>query len=231
MKGNYIKINRSILEWEWYQNINTCRVFMHMLLKANWKDAKFQGKDIPIGSFVSSYAKLADECNLTINEVRTAIKHLILTKEITSKSHGKYTVFTIKNYCEYQEINKVNHNQNTNNSQPINEQLTTIEEEKKERKEKININNKRFSPPSVEEVIAYCLERKNKVDAQSFVDFYSSKDWMIGKNKMKDWKAAVRTWERSSQTRQEETAKRGNKFNNFEGRKYDMQSLEAQLLG
>ena len=54
----------------------------------------------------------------------------------------------------------------------------------------------RFAPPSVEEVAAYCRERGNTVDAQHFVDFYSSKNWMIGKNKMKDWRASVRTWEK-----------------------------------
>ncbi len=54
----------------------------------------------------------------------------------------------------------------------------------------------RFVPPSVEEVRAYCEERKNGIDAESFVDFYTSKGWMIGRSKMKDWKAAVREWER-----------------------------------
>lgn len=54
-----------------------------------------------------------------------------------------------------------------------------------------------FIPPTVEEVAAYCAERKNSVDAQTFVDFYSAKGWMIGTNKMKDWRAAIRsTWER-----------------------------------
>lgn len=55
----------------------------------------------------------------------------------------------------------------------------------------------RFVPPTVEEVAAYCKERGNMVDAETFVDFYSSKGWMVGKNKMKDWKSAVRTWERN----------------------------------
>lgn len=54
-----------------------------------------------------------------------------------------------------------------------------------------------FVPPSVEDVRAYCLERCNGINPEQFVDFYSSKGWMIGKNKMKDWRAAVRTWERS----------------------------------
>lgn len=55
----------------------------------------------------------------------------------------------------------------------------------------------RFIPPSVEEVQAYCDERMNNVDAENFCDFYQAKNWMVGKNKMKDWKAAVRTWERN----------------------------------
>lgn len=66
----------------------------------------------------------------------------------------------------------------------------------------VNVNEKSkgktqaFCPPSLDEVKDYCWERKNNVDAQAFIDFYTSKGWMIGKSKMKDWKAAVRTWER-----------------------------------
>ena len=55
---------------------------------------------------------------------------------------------------------------------------------------------KRFYPPTIDEVKQYCEERKNNIDPMAFIDFYSSKGWMIGKNRMKDWKAAVRTWER-----------------------------------
>jgi len=56
---------------------------------------------------------------------------------------------------------------------------------------------KRFTPPTLEEVTAYCLERGNNVDPQHFIDYYTSNGWLVGKNKMKDWKAAVRTWERN----------------------------------
>ena len=82
---------------------------------------------------------------------------------------------------------------------------TEIELEKEEEKDKeINKNNKsdkptrtRFTPPAREEVQAYCIERKNNVDVERFIDYYTSNGWMVGKNKMKDWKAAVRTWERN----------------------------------
>ena len=96
---------------------------------------------------------------------------------------------------------------------------------------KENTKRKVFSTPTVDDVRAYCLERNNKVDPQQFVDFYESKGWMIGKNKMKDWKAAIRTWERSeTKTRQGETAKLTKDNNNFERRDYDMDELERRLI-
>ena len=59
-----------------------------------------------------------------------------------------------------------------------------------------NIKERNIIPPTVEMVRAYCLERGNNVDAEKFCDFYESKNWYVGKNKMKDWQAAVRTWEK-----------------------------------
>ena len=79
-------------------------------------------------------------------------------------------------------------------------------EEEKEELLKKDISNeisqkstrqKKFVPPTVEEVASYCLERKNKVDAAYFVDHYTSNGWKVGKQNMKDWKAAVRTWEKN----------------------------------
>ena len=67
---------------------------------------------------------------------------------------------------------------------------------------------RRFVKPGVEEVRAYCLERRNRVDAQKFVDYYESNGWRVGRNPMKDWKAAVRTWERNSGGRSDDS-KRG----------------------
>lgn len=70
-------------------------------------------------------------------------------------------------------------------------------EDKDRVEESVVEKRKRFSPPTVEEVAAYCDERGNNIDPQHFVDYYSARGWMIGKNHMKDWKAAVRTWEKS----------------------------------
>ncbi len=88
----------------------------------------------------------------------------------------------------------------------------------------------RFVKPTVEDIRAYCLERRNSVDPQTFYDFYESKGWMVGKSPMKDWKATVRTWESRRKEEARAPAKR-NQFNdNFEARKYDFDDLETQLL-
>ena len=71
---------------------------------------------------------------------------------------------------------------------------------------------KRFKKPSLEELELYCRERQNKVDIQKFFDFYESNGWKVGRNSMKDWKAAVRNWEKNSY--ETASAKKGNKLEN-----------------
>ena len=69
---------------------------------------------------------------------------------------------------------------------------------------KENINTKeRFKKPTLEEVKEYCLERENSVDAEAFIDYYESKGWLVGKSPMKNWKAAVRNWERNKKEHKE----------------------------
>ena len=67
-------------------------------------------------------------------------------------------------------------------------------------KDSLDSKRKRFTPPTLEEVKAYCAERKNNVDAERFINYYESNGWKVGKNPMKDWKAAIRTWERGNKS-------------------------------
>lgn len=70
----------------------------------------------------------------------------------------------------------------------------------------------RFTPPTLEEVQGYCKERNNHIDAQRFIDYYTSNGWKVGKNPMKDWKATVRNWERTSKAEQPKEQGTGNIF-------------------
>lgn len=91
----------------------------------------------------------------------------------------------------------------------------------------------RFYPPTLEELKKYIADNKYNVDPERFIDYYTANGWTVSKNRMKDWKAAVRNWDRSQKSggrmRQELTAK--TKFSNFEQRSYDYAALESALGG
>ena len=75
MEG-WVKLHRSLFDWEWYDDIETFRLFIHCLLKANHKDANWRGKEIRKGSFITSYNKLSKETGLSIKVVRNRLKKL-----------------------------------------------------------------------------------------------------------------------------------------------------------
>jgi len=88
----------------------------------------------------------------------------------------------------------------------------------------------RFIPPTAEQVRDYCKERNNSVNAEQFVDFYTSKGWKVGKETMKDWKAAVRTWEKRENWNASQVKKK-NTFSSFQQNNYDFAELEQALEG
>lgn len=100
------------------------------------------------------------------------------------------------------------------------------------------VKEKHFVPPTSEDVRKYCQEHGYSIDSDYFVDFYTAKDWMIGKNKMKDWKAAVRNWARTQRQeltangsrRQESTAKSKNRFHNLEEHGYDYDKIVWEMM-
>lgn len=99
-----------------------------------------------------------------------------------------------------EEANKSKNNQSKAN-ESHKEKKRNNKEKERNGKEAINIVPlTRFVPPTEDEVALYCIERRNHVNAQKFVDYYSSNGWKVGRNPMKDWKAAVRTWEKSEIT-------------------------------
>jgi len=187
----WIKLHRQILEWEWYSDNNCFRVFLHLLLKANHKEKRFKGIELKVGSIVTSRDLLARETGLSSQQIRTALNKLISTNEITSVTSSQGTILQIVSYEKYQ----IATNEITNEQPTSNQQVTTNNNVKKEKK---------FIIPTFNDVLEYCMQNNLDVDGVKFINFYESKGWMVGKNKMKDWKAAIRTWVKpKSETKQQ----------------------------
>ena len=124
MNTGFILLFRQITEWEWYQNPNTFRLFVHCLLMANFTDGRFEGEEIKRGQFVTSLPSLSKQTKLSIQQVRTALDHLKSTGEITDRIYPKYRVITVVKYNDYQQDNRQNNSQSTGNQQASNSQST-----------------------------------------------------------------------------------------------------------
>lgn len=139
---------------------------------------------------------IADFCQCSETKVSTAISKLIeygylyvqkfdgRQRELKSRLSNFERQNLKKCKADFEILKESNTFNNTNNN-TVNKDIG--EEPKR----------KRFVPPTLEEVQAYCNERRNNVNAERFIDYYTSNGWLVGKNKMKDWKAAVRTWEKN----------------------------------
>ena len=135
-----------------------------------------------------------------MSATRSAIKELeehgyLIRRPIREKGRivdWEYLIFE-KPQAEnlFVENRQVENHTQLNTNQSIPKESNTNQSNTKE-------SCKRFIPPTLEEVKAYCKERNNTVDAERFIDYYTANGWLVGKNKMKDWRAAVRTWERNS---------------------------------
>lgn len=129
--SGWIKLHRKLLEWEWYSKPVVKSVFIHSLLRANHKDGKWRGIDVKRGSYISSVDKLIKELGHSRQEIRTALKHLKSTNELTSSSSAQHTVFTVISYENYQDETS-----DLTNEQPTANQLATTNKNDKNDKKK-----------------------------------------------------------------------------------------------
>ena len=145
--NGFIKLHRQILEWEWYEDKNCRLVFIHCLLKANFKDKRWRGKEVKRGSFVTSLGNLSDEVGISKQQLRTVLEKLGKTGEITAKGQGNNTLVIINKYNDYQcfteeKSPKNNDEQHAGNTPPTHEQhagntgVTTTEEGKNDKNDK-----------------------------------------------------------------------------------------------
>ena len=197
MEG-WIKIHRQIKDhWIW-DNPIYLKAWLGILLTVNHDDNKVliegelidcnRGQSlISLAGWVKCFGK-----NWTMQRVRTFFELLKQDEMITTEGLRKTTRLTVCNYDNYQFEQQAKNKQRTSKQQGDNKEITTNKNEKNEK------NEKNVIPPTLEMVKKYCHERNNKIDPQRFIDNNSAKGWMIGKNKMIDWQAAIRTWEKNN---------------------------------
>lgn len=252
----WICLFRDITEhWTW-----TCKPFsqgqawIHLLLMANHKDNTilFDGKPLLVerGTFVTSISKLSNVFGWDRKKTTKFLNNLEIDKMVTTKRTTHGTTITIVNYNVYQNMGITRGitdgitegqprdnqgategqprdiNNNDNNEDHDNYDNNNICADATRRK-----NSQRFIPPAIEEIKAYCKEKGlHNVNAEEFFYFYSSKDWMVGKNKMKNWKSAVSGWNSRNQNNMEpkssKPANGGNK--SFKEIMMEMEQSEQQ---
>jgi hypothetical protein len=143
MSHGWIKLHRSLLDWEWYTDQNTSRLFIHLLLRANHKDKKWRGISIQKGQLLTGRKALAKETGLSEQQVRTSLDKLKSTNEITIKSTKASSVITVVAWDSHQQDNQQDNQQVTNEQPTSNQQVTTNKNVKNDNNEK----NKEAPPP------------------------------------------------------------------------------------
>ncbi len=138
----WIKLHRRMLDWEWYDDPNVFRVWVHILLSVSHSPRRYRGRDIAAGSMIAGRNDLAEQVGLSVQKLRTALEKLASTGEITITPTAKYSIISVVKWDEYQANNQqvtsyqpASNHQPTSNQPATNQQVTTIQECKKERRE------------------------------------------------------------------------------------------------
>jgi len=192
--NGWIKLHRQFLQWEWFSDPNVLSVFVYLLLQANRKDSKWRGHEVLCGQHITSNEIISLHTGLSVQMVRTALRKLKSTGEITTQATNKFTLVTIVKWafyqggaddCNTQNSNQTTNNQHANDTQPTNEQHSI--NNKQEVKEKENRKNVRSgenpmppladevdSPPSLSQPVGFEAEKPNigkaSVDTQKQAD-------------------------------------------------------------
>lgn len=167
----WIKIHYKFLSWEWFQDDGMVRLFINLLLRANFQPKKWKGILLERGQLVTGRKQLSIETGLSEQTIRTCLQRLEDTGEITRKTTNKFSIVTICNYDTYQYDESNSNQQLTNNQPATNQQSTTAKEYKKERIYKKETSTVVDAKKSFSLSLAENLEKRNKSFYQSLVPY------------------------------------------------------------
>lgn len=217
-----------MIDWPWRNSPYIYSIWCFLLEEASGteRDALFKGKRITLqpGQLVTGRRKISLFTGISESYVQKVLKRLEKEGQLEQRTSSTSRLITIVNWDRYSNQEQpsadlVGTAKDTTKEQQSNIKVTQSEKYKKSK----NLKRK-FVLPTLEEVTAYCIERKNNVDPGRFIDHYTSNGWKVGKNSMKDWRASVRQWERGNAEQQKKEPQAGyhSEAPRLEGERSDM---------
>ena len=209
--AGWIKIHRKFTKWEWYDEPNTVRLFIHLLLSANYEQKEWHGMTIYPGQLVTGRKKLSIELGISEQEIRTSITRLKSTSELAVESTNQFSIITICKWADYQESNDAEQPANQPAAQPTSNQPSTTTKEYKELKKKEYIGKiqKKFYQSLIEFVNDF-----DKETIRKFYDYWSEPNksktqirWQL--EKTWDTKRRLQRWEKNNFNAKNRTNNKG----------------------
>jgi len=192
--STWIKLHRSLIDWQWYEDPNALRLLIHVLVSVNYKDKKWKGILIKAGELVTSYDHLCEKLNISKQQVKTALKKLEDSGEITRhRSVHRLHISLVK--WDKLQANQPDDNPTGTRQEPDRNPTITPTKEVKNNKTKINVEVKEGNIPPFSDFLKYALSRKPKINEDLLKLKYESwveNGWKDGNDKkIKNWKSKL----------------------------------------
>ncbi len=202
-ENGFVKLFRKLVDWKYAQFPNAVALWVHILIRANWKDGYFMGVPIPRGSFATSLQRLADETGMNVSTVRRWLKKFEDDKQIERIATQRCTIIKVSNYRDYQDISEegVNTPVNTLMNKQVNKQVNTQvnnnrrKKEEKESKKERSIVERSAPKPSLSEVESFFDDNGYEASAFAFWQYYEQKEWKDKRGRPLDWEEKAAQWE------------------------------------
>jgi len=200
----FIQLHRKILEWEWYDDMNTKVLFLHLLLVCNYKENKWRWITIQKWQKITSLDHLAKECWLTVRQTRTSLEKLESTWEVTKQTTSSYTILTLVNWASY---NIPNDKPPTNERQTSDKRATTNNKDNNNNKENNTDTVVATQPNEFQESMKYLKMVREKESRNELIEYRESWwfDFLIptpeySKNHKDEWLKFLLYWSECSKT-------------------------------
>ena len=210
----FIVLHRKLLEWKYFYSPYALKLWIYLLLRANWKTGYFLGVEIPRGSLATSMRRLALDTEMDVNTVRKWIKRFQEEDMITVKTANRVTHIFINNYATFQDIadeqsstqhHTESHTQ-SHTQRPPNRTNKQINKVTKKQKDRLGAGSSgKWEKPSLMDVVDVVRNENLEVNPEKFFRYYEARKWRVKDEPVKDWKKLLRSWADNEIREEEQT--------------------------